>query len=160
MDEEIVAKEKDTNQLKNLNRWLLALVGFIIIWSVGIFVYVDQKAETPKPPIPVIMVDPATGKVTNVAHAKIVPPAFVSTPKTTNEIGNPMFEQRGSYEKMDFVIINYFFIAGLVVDRQGDNYTIMYKDYNRVLQRIIVPKELLLFPTSANGVNPASLLAP
>lgn len=160
MDEEIVTKEKDTVQLKNLNRWLLALVGFIIVWSVGIFFYIDKKPDPTKPPIPVIMIDPTTGKVTNVAHAKIVPTTFVSLPKTTNEVSKPMYEQKDSYEKMDFVIINYFFIAGLVVEKQGDNYTVMYKDYNRVLQRVIVPKEFLLSPTSAMAVNPASLLAP
>lgn len=159
MDEEIVPKENDSAKLKNLNRWLFALVVFIVIWSVGIFVYIDRKPQPPKPPIPVIMVDPITGKVTNVAHAKIVPPTFASVSKKTNDV-NPMFEQKGSYEKMDFVIINYFFITGLVVERQGDNYTIMYKDHNRVLQRIIVPVELLLSPTAAYGVNPASLLAP
>jgi uncharacterized protein YpmB len=79
---------------------------------------------------------------------------------STNEIAKPMLEQKDSYKKMDFVIINYFFVTGLVVDRQGNNYTIIYKDRNRVLQKVIVPKELLLSPTSEFGEKSALLFAP
>jgi hypothetical protein len=157
MDEEIVPKEKDVNQLKKLNRLLVALVAFVLVWSVGMFFYIDRKPDAPKPAIPVIMIDRVTGKVTNVEHAKLLPQL---PPAKTNEVGKSMFEQKDSYDKMDFVIINYFMIAGIVVDRTGNDYTIMYKDNNRVLQRIIVPKEFLLSPTAAYGVNPASLLGP
>lgn len=156
MDEQI---KKTDAQLKHLNRWLIALVIFIVIWTLGVFIYLYQKPSPPIPPVPFIAIDYSNGKITNSAHTNLFPKSFGGQSKT-NEYVSPLFEQRSSYEKMDFVIINYFFIAGLVVDRQGDNYTVMYKDYNKVLQRIIVPVELLLYPTSSYGVNPASLLAP
>lgn len=151
---------KDTAQLKTLNRWLLGCLVFIIVWSVAIFFYVNKKTEE-KSPIPVIMVDPTTGKITNVSYTNLFPANFVApTPTATNQVVKPMYEQKDSYEKMDFVIINYFFVSGLVVDKNGDNYTVMYRDYNRVLQKIIVPKELLLAPTETAPVNPAALLGP
>lgn len=152
MDEKTVPKEKDHAQLKTLNRWLMALVAFIVIWVAGLYFYIDTETH-PKPPIPVISIDPITGKITNAAQPKLLP-------NSTNTVAKPMFEQKDSYDKMDFVIINYFFISGLVVDRHGNDYTIMYKDSNHVIQKIIVPKELLLSPTSAYAVNPASLLVP
>jgi len=154
-----VAKEKDTVQLQNLNRWLIALVAFMLVWTVGIFFFMNsKKLETQLPAIPVISVDPTTGKITNVLHSNLFPKGFTSSPAATNT--TPLFVQKSTYVKMEYVIINYFFVAGIVVDVQGDAYTVMYRDANRCLQKVVVPKELLLVPTSASGVNPASLLGP
>lgn len=103
------------------------------------------------------MVDAATGKITNSAYSNLFPPQFVST----NSAGAaPIYEQKGSYDVKDLVIVNYFFVEGIVVDKQGNNYTVMYKDHNRVLQKITVPKEFLLSPTADVKLNPAVLLAP
>lgn len=162
MDED-VSKDigKDTAQLKNLNRWLIGLIAFIIIWSVAIIFYVDKKTEE-RLPVPILMFDPSSGKITNMAYSNLFPTNFIANPEPskTNEIVKPLFEQKDRYEEMEFVIINYFFISGMVVERSGNNYTVMYRDYNRVLQKIIVPKEMLLSPTSSAGVNPTALLAP
>jgi hypothetical protein len=158
MDNKTQAPRPDATQLKNLNRWLIGLVGFMLIWTVGIFAYVDKKPAKEMPPIPVISIDAHTGKITNVAHNKLFPKTFGVPFSPTNSA--PMFVQKDNYEKMDFVIINYFFVAGIVVDNQGGNYTVMYRDANRCLQRIVVPREFLMVPTSAYGVNPTSLLGP
>lgn len=159
MDNKTQAPKPDSTQLKNLNRWLIGLVAFMLIWTAGILAYVDKKPEKEMPPIPVISIDPHTGKITNVAHSRLLPKTINVPFSPTNS--SPMFIQKDNYEKMDFVIINYFFVAGIVVDSQaGGNYTILYKDANRCLQRIVVPREFLLVPTSAYGVNPTSLLAP
>jgi hypothetical protein len=159
MDNKIQASRPDANQLKNLNRWLIGLVAFMLIWTVGILAYVDKKPEKEMPSIPVIGIDPHTGRITNVSHSRLLPKTFSVPFSPTNS--SPMFVQKDSYEKMDFVIINYFFVSGIVVDTQvGGNYTIMYRDANRSLQRVVVPREFLLVPTSAYGVNPTSLLGP
>lgn len=163
MEQVNVAKDNrggDTAQLKTLNRWLIGCLIFIIIWSITIFFYVNKRTEV-KSQVPIIMVDQTTGKITNLGYTNLFPSSFVSSPQSpTNEVVKPMYEQKDSYDKMDYVIINYFFIGGLVVDRNGDNYTVMYRDYNRVLQTVTVPKQMLLSPTAAAPVNPAALLGP
>jgi hypothetical protein len=158
MDNKTQSAKPDSTQLKNLNRWLIGLVAFMLIWTVGILAYVDKKPEKEMPPIPVIRIDPHTGKITNVAHSKLVPKTSAVKFSPTNS--SPVFVQKDSYEKMEFVIINYFFVSGIVVDSSAGNYTIMYRDANRCLQKIEVPREFLLSPTSAYGVNPTSLLGP
>lgn len=161
MDEH-VSKDigKDTAQLKNLNRWLTGLIAFIVIWTIVIVFYVDKKTED-QLPVPILMFDPSSGKITNLVYSNLFPTNFIASKELskTNDTVKPLFEQKDRYEKMEFVIINYFFISGLVIDQNDNNYTIMYRDYNRVLQKIIVPKEMLLSPTSS-AVNPTALLAP
>lgn len=152
---------KDKADLKSLNRWLGILVVFIILWGIGMFFYVEKKTEqVANRPIPVVMLDPASGKITSIAYTNLVPSSFTAPAKTNDVSIHPSFEQKKSYENMDFVVINYFFVAGLVVEKNGNNYTVMYKDHNHVLQKTIVPVEMLLSPTSYNGVNPLSLLNP
>lgn len=153
----------DANKLENLNRWLIVLVVFIILWTIGIVLYVDQKTEKPNVVPPVAALDLRTGKIVNPSFTNLFPAPIVSPvkpTKTNSPAVPPLYEQKQSYEKMEFVIVNYFFVEGLVVDVQGDNYTVMYKDHNRVLQRITVPKELLMAPTPGTSVNPASLIDP
>jgi hypothetical protein len=145
----------DSNQLKNLNRWLAGLVVFIIIWTVGVLAVVQHKDE-PKAYTPVVIVDEATGKVTNPTYVNLFPKGIAAPviPKNT------AYQRREVYQVMDFVIINYFFVEGIVMERNGENYTVMYKDENRVLQKVIVPRELLMSPSPGTAVNPASLISP
>lgn len=145
----------DTDQLKQLNRWLLLLVVFIIVWALGMVFYVQKRTEAPpKPLTPLVAVDTISGKVTNSSYVNLFPKAIAN--------GSPSklaYEQRETYQVMDFVIINYFFVEGLVVEKKGDDYTVMYKDEKGTLQKIIVPRELLIAPASGTVVNPASLLS-
>ena len=70
-----------------------------------------------------------------------------------------LYEQKDSYKVEDFVIINYFFIEGIVSSKSGNNYSVMYKGEDGVLQTINVPQSMLLVPTSATYVNPFVLLS-
>ena len=154
MDNVNVPKESD--QLNSLNRLLALLVAFIIGWSVFIFFYVQKRTDDLKPTPQIVYLDPNSGTITNTAYANLFPHTAVSHPSG----GKPLYEEKSSYEVMDYVIINYFFVEGLVVDKKGDNYTVMYKDYNRVLQRIIVPRQMLLVPAPGTAIAPTSLIAP
>jgi hypothetical protein len=144
----------DTDQLKQLNRWLFLLVIFIVVWALGMVFYVQKRTEPPAKPItPLVAIDTTSGKVTNSSYVNLFPKAISG--------GSPSklaYEQRESYQVMDFVIINYFFVEGLVVEKKGDDYTVMYKNEEGTLQKITVPKELLIAPASGTVVNPASLL--
>jgi hypothetical protein len=145
----------DSHQLKNLNRWLAGLVVFIIIWTVGVLAVVKKKDE-PQPHTPVVTVNESSGKVTNPTYVNLFPKGIAAPviPK------NPAYQRKEVYQAMDLVIINYFFVEAIVIERNGENYTVMYKDENRVLQKVIVPRELLMSPSPGTVVNPASLISP
>ena len=144
----------DSHQLKNLNRWLTGLVVFIIIWTIGVLLVIKKKDES-APYTPVVMVDSASGKITNSTYVNLFPKGIAAPviPK------NSAYQRKEVYQVMDYVIINYFFVEGLVVERNGENYTVMYKDENQVLQKVIVPRELLMSPSPGTVVNPASLIS-
>ena len=169
-----ITPQTDTIQLKNLNEWLGVLVVFIILWSIGLLLYVDQKVDsTANHPLPVIVVDGPSGRINNAAYTNLFPPSMnvkagtieTRPPRVVNSTKTnvvtapkPMFETRDSYEIREFVIVNYFYVEGIVTEKKGDDYTVMYKDHNHVLQKVTVPKSFLLVPTSYNNVNPVSLL--
>ena len=145
---------RDQTNFTTLNRWLIALVIGIIIWIIGIVILIEQKADrtimsTP-PVIPKILSSNVVASAT----------ATVTTIKSNsfNKV-KPLFEQKKSYDVQDVIIINHFWVEGIVVEKLNENtYTIMYKDHNHVLQKITLPKEFLLSPTSKNSISPISLL--
>ncbi len=147
----------ENKEIKNLNRWLIALAIFVTIWSIGIFIYVSQKVEpSDSNPVPPIVMDGSSNKIANIIHTNPIP---FKTLTENNLPPQSMYVQKDVYKKNEVVIINYFFVEGIVMDRSGDNYTIMYKDRSGTLQRIIVPKTLLLVPSSYAWMNPAGLIA-
>jgi hypothetical protein len=145
----------DTDQLKQLNRWLFLLVIFIVVWALGMVFYVQKRTEPQVTPVvPLVSVDATTGKITNNAAVNLFPPTIAKgAPKKS------AYEQRESYQVIDFVIINYFFVEGLVLEKKGDEYTVLYKNEAGTLEKITVPKELLIAPASGTVVNPASLMS-
>jgi len=145
---------EDTNKLKNLNRWMIVLLVFIIVWSIGILFVFNKPTTTSADTTPIALIDNYFGKINNNNRINLV-----HQKSSTNNIYRAMYEQKTSYELMDFVVINYFFIEGLITEKHGNDYVVMYKDHNRVLRTITVPTELLLVPTSYNVVNPFSLLS-
>lgn len=158
---------EDKTEIKTLNRWLIALAVIIILWAAGIIMYVDKRTSPSNHPLPIIMVDVDTGKVIDPAYtnlfnnsiaSKVSKNANMSDIKSPANSTKPLFEQKEFYNIKDFVVVNYFYVKGIVVERSGDDYTIMYKDHNHVLQKLTLSKELLLSPTSQNSLSPVSLL--
>jgi hypothetical protein len=165
MEDNIVPKDK--TELIILNRWLIVLSVIIIIWAAGIIMYVDKKTSISNHPLPIIMIDVDTGKIidpayTNLFHDSVigmVSKTFnISEVECSTNISKPMFEQKDNYNIGDFVIINYFYVEGIVSEKSGNEYTVIYKDHNHVLQKIKLSKEFLLSPTSRNSISPVSLL--
>ena len=69
---------------------------------------------------------------------------------------------KDEYRFGDVVVIKYFYVEAVVMDRDrvlplGDSYTILYKDRNHVLQKITLPKTMLMAPVEG-VLSPASLL--
>jgi len=146
----------DSAQLNNLNRWLVALIVFIGVWTIGMIVYVQYKTEPSQAAVtPLVQVDTTSGKVTNAAYVNLFPKAIA-----TGKIVKSAYERREVYQVMDFVIINYFFVEGLIVEKNGSDYTVLYKNEEGTLQKITVSRELLIAPAAGTVVNPASLMSP
>lgn len=145
---------KNRSEIKSLNRWLIALVVIIIIWAAGIIMYVDKRTSSSNHPLPIIMVDDNTGEIIDPAYTNLFNYSNINSQSNTIK---PLFEHKDHYNVKDFVVVNYFYIGGIVIDRSGDEYTIMYKDHNKVLQKFTISGEFLLSPISQTSVSPVSL---
>lgn len=158
--------ENEEKRVRRLNRWMIILVSFMVLYSILMLVIIDQKTERAMQlqSHPVVMIDPNTMSITSTAYTNLIHP--VALHNTTNippvpitNSAKPMYEQRDKYEIGDFVVINYFYVEGIIIEKlSGDVYKILYKDHNHTLQKIELHKQFLLYPTSYNVVNPVSLL--
>lgn len=160
---------KEKSEIKILNRCLILITVIIILWAAGIIMYVDKKTDPTisSHPLSIIMIDTNTWKIVDPRYTNFFPETMIgSISKNTNALSikrptniiKPMFENREVYNVKDFVIINYFYVEGIIIEKAGDNYTVMYKDHNHVLQCITISKDFLLSPTSRNSISPFSLL--
>lgn len=158
--------------VKTLNRWLIALVIFMVVYSATMLAIIDHKTERALQMQPVVLIDPATFELTSDAYTNLIPPSLlrsnimsvVSTNESTNAVvtverEKPLFEQKDDYEVLDFVVVNYVYVEAIVVEKlPKDQYRLMYKDHNHTLQFPILPAGLLLAPSAYNVASPVSLL--
>lgn len=160
-----MSSTSDNKELKTLNRGLLILSVLIIAWATIVLIYINRSISSSSSPF--IVVDFNSGKLvdptnTNMLHESVINSiSHTVNMLDTNVFSNasvPSFEQRDSYNIKDFVIINYFYVEGIVVDKSGNMYTVMYKDHNHVLQKVVVSKDLLISPTFKSSISPISLL--
>lgn len=167
---------KAREEVKKLNTWLTILVGFCSIYVMVVLTMIASRQsellEIKK--APTINVDPITLNVpnTNIIHPQLIYYAtngasnvqkFIQKTEDTNGTAvlpwRPMFQRKANYEVGDYVIVSYFQIPGIVVGKEtGDKYTVMYRDHNRTLQKISLPADFLIVPTSNYAINPLSLL--
>lgn len=150
--------EKATQDGKKVERstfWYVLLIISIILWMAGSYFYLDYKANVILSNPPVVILD-ATSGVNMTNFFRVNPSQTQLYP--TNSAPRPMFEIRENYNIGDVVVVKYFYVEAVVLEKQtGDSYVIMYKDHNHTLQKIAIPRSLLMYP--ADGVlNPVSLL--
>lgn len=115
-------------QIKTLNRWLIFFSVIIILWLSAIILYVDKKTSH-NDEISIA----TTNNLINVVNSNI------NTLQT-----NTFFYKKDNYKINDIVLINHFFIKGVVIETSQEHCVIMYKDNNNVLQKVVVSKHLLL----------------
>jgi hypothetical protein len=164
-------KEKISRTVTILNRWLVGLVAFSIIYTMVIFTVVEQNQEKLlKGLTPITLVDPSTlrSSYTNLIHPQLIQYATAgasnihkesTTNGTSTNAFRPLFERKASYDVGDFAIVSYFYIQGVIVEKlPNDVYVVMYKDHNHVLQKVSISKDFIVVPTSNYAINPASLL--
>lgn len=155
-------------ELNKLNIIMGIIIVFIIVWGTWRLYQTNLTDDTHSESEPPVMImDYLTGQFTNTSNFILPDLNFSITNqfqipdsnfKTNVPSVKPYFETKKSYKKMEYVIINYYYVPALVLESDGDDYTVLYRDRNRVLQKITLPREMLLTPTSNYVVDPLSLL--
>jgi hypothetical protein len=175
MSDIITSPDKDNSkEINNLNRWLSILVVFIVLWTVGMIVYIEKKTDDAlNRPIPIVLFDTSTGKLNNTAYNGLFPNGinqfFINEktnnntgksviPNLTNVISNPLFEQKKSYAVGDFVIVNYLHKEGVIIEKRSDNKYLLLYNVNGDPKTIELPGWILIYPTSDRGIDPFSLV--
>jgi len=148
-------KSVDEKQVRSFEIWYLVLVAFIVVWIMGAYVYLDKKTDVTIGNPPVVVLDAVNGvNLTNFFQVNSNQTQLY--PK--NPLPHPMFTIREQYEVGEIIVVKYFYVEAVVVEKQAnDFYVVMYKDHNHVLQKLALPRAMLMYP--AEGVlNPVSLL--
>lgn len=133
---------KEKTEMRKLNRGLIVVVVFLILWITYLVIYVDKRTETFNNSTPIVMIDADTGKIiefTNIVN------------QIDNFNGISPLGKQSSYNISDLVIVNFFNIRGVVTGKDGNEYVVVYKDTNNVLRKITLPVELLLSPFVDKG---------
>lgn len=117
-------------QVKQINTYICMLVLITILWAIVSFWYISEKQiSIPK------FIDTLTNPTNEVV-----------TGGTSTNISIKPTDQ--SYNKHDIVIIKFFFIEGIIIEKTKDLYVILYKDQHNVLQKITLPEDLLFKPSA------------
>lgn len=145
--------ENDKLNVKLLNKWLIGMVIFVVLWSTMVLIKIDKHPSKDYGPatggIPTLTVSTdVTSKYTNFFPSLMVSDIIA---KSSN-VGKPLFIRKHSYEIKEFVVIDHFFIKGFIIGKQGLEYKILYQDRNRALQTISLPSEMLLSPSSPESL--------
>lgn len=157
--------EKASRTLTTLNRWLIGLVGFSMIYTMVVFTVMEQKqAKLIQGLTPIALVDPATLKVSplvsNLIPSNILTNKSVDFITSTNSPLKPMFERKKEYQYGEYVIVSFFYVHGVIVGKfENEEYEVLYKNHERTLVKIRIRGDMLMAPTSINSVNPISLLS-
>lgn len=144
-------ESSDEKKVRSVNFWYIVLVVFIVVWMGGSFLYLNHKTHDLANNPPVTIIDAAGGiDLSNLSKIG------------TNQIPgkSSLFTVKETYTFGDTVIIKYFYVKAVVLDKAaalGDSYNLIYKDHNHVLQKITLPREMLLAPMEGT-LPPSSLL--
>lgn len=151
------------SRIKRLNIGLAILIVCIVVWTIGIFIYMEHEINiATSKTIPLTLVNTLTGKIDATAYSNMFPSNMVSS--VTNDLSNtnissqPIFKEKTEFNQYEMVIIKYFYTPALILEKSNNKYVLLYKDHNHMLQQITLPFEMLLSPSSSDIVNPISLL--
>jgi hypothetical protein len=144
-------ESSDEKKIRHVNFWYVVLVVFIVVWMGGSFLYLNHQTHDLANNPPVAILDAAGG----------IDLSILSKTGTNQHAGKiPLFTVKETYEFGDTIIIKYFYVKAVVLGKSatlGDSYEVIYKDHNHVLQKIILPRMMLLAPEEGT-LPPSSLL--
>lgn len=153
----------DEQKVRSINFWHFILISFIILWVAGAYIYLEKKTDVSLTRPPVILLD--SGNALDMTNFFSV--SATNTTLFQKQLGgtntpqlNDMFQVREKYFFGDVIVVKYFYVEALILGKTSstsDEYDILYKDHNHVLQKISLPREMLMAPASGL-LNPMSLL--
>lgn len=155
--------QDDESKIKSMNILHIVLVIFIVSWILGGAYYLaSSDAILILDPVPKLIGDKDSSNDINdfisLPHNLLSNSAPINI--STNEVSKPKFKIKDSYKFGDIVVIRFFYTVGVIIDKSiptGDSYVVLYRDENNVLEKINLPKDMLLSPP-AGMVNPLSLI--
>lgn len=148
----------DEKKVRSIGVWHFVLMAFIVLWMVGAYIYLDKKSDVTVGSPPVIVLDSSGGvTLTNFFTAGTNSQMLPALPTVGTK---PSYEVKAKYSFGDVVVVKYFYVTGVIIDKSlpvGDSYTVLYKDHNHVLQKVVLPRTMLMTPTDGS-FSPVSLL--
>ncbi len=140
---EVPTTVSDEKKLKSINFWHWALMIFIVVWMGGAYVYLDKKATFGITHPPVVIVDDAGNiNISNVFKGRDLNLQLYSTNGLILMPQN--FKTKSEYQVGDVVVVKYFYVDAVVLKTVGEDCLIVYKNSEGALQKIILPKTLLM----------------
>lgn len=144
----------DEKRVQSINFCYLILVAFVVIWMVGAYFYLKQKTELSIDNPPVVVLDAAGLTISNLFNTSTNSVFWAKDPKKF--LTSPMLEVKNKYSFGDVVIIKFFYVKAVVLTKEPeDSYTVLYRNHNKDLQKITLPRLMLMSP--GDYVSPFSL---
>ena len=148
----------DERKLRSVNFWYVLLLSFIIVWMCGAYLYLYTKTENSASP-PIVLIEGGGVDLNSISNLFSVN----APPVSTNDLkgAKPLFVTKEDYSIGEVVIVKYFYVEAVVIDKSipnGSAYTLLYKDHNHTLRTIKLSKTLIMAPADTGSLNPVSLL--
>lgn len=143
---------------RTFGAWHFILIVFVVTWMISAYVFLKDGVDDVIHDVsPAIVLD-EHGKI-NLFPNLFEPRMRTNKIQVDTNSTMPSIVVKPDYHYGDIVIIKYFYVGGVVLSKSavGDDYTVMYKDHNHVLQKISLPRTMLLSPTNG-ALNPISLM--
>lgn len=136
----------DERKVRNINIWHFFLIAFIVIWVTGAYFCLSKKPDLS---LTNSLLDSKPTNFENLFTFFPTNNSFIHRGQSlTNPLSASIFYTKHSYKPGDVVIVKYFHVQAVILEKVGqDSYCIIYKDHNHVLQKIVLPKIFLLFPS-------------
>lgn len=156
-------QNQNAGKMKRMNWMFWLLISFIMYWMYSTMLNrVDANTDSINNNVRFIYVEPVLDNILNNIPLNtnyFTDSLLVSNFNVTNITNNTllMYTEENSYSPGDIVVIKYFNITGIVLEKASPKkYKILYKNQDNSLMIIELPIEFLLKPTR-ESLMPRSL---
>jgi hypothetical protein len=153
-------ENRDDQHVRHTNHLILALIAFIVCWMVGSCAYFYKKTDPSSANPPVLVLD-ATHSLSVGGFFTNAPSVRMISPTNQTSVLSAGSREKKQYEPGDVLIVKYFHIIVVVLESpkssEGD-YLVFYRDHNNTLQKISLPRMMLMVPPSESLSASSTLL--
>lgn len=120
--------ESSNSNHSNSHLWHLLLLVLMVSWVAGSYLYLNHQSKENK----------------EINIEETLTNLFPSIPQQPSHL---RFRVKEKYEIGEIVFVKFFRIQAVIIEPVNtENYVVLYRDRNYVLQRVTLPKEMLLVP--------------